>query len=133
MPWQPIGSSQVLIPEKNGINKLEEVRAKFARDRNYSLDLVWTSVSAASMQKKVDCMTVSSDIKLCTCLADELPVSLSYLNYVHIVTNPKGSDFSHLQLNPHELSKATGMVWSARDMCIAGDRQSKTPTRWIKN
>lgn len=99
--------------------QLEQVRAKYARDRDYSLEFVWTSVSASSMQKKVDCMIVSSDIKLCTCLAEELPVSLSYLDYVHIVANPKGSDFSYLKLNPQELSRITGMVWSVRDECIA--------------
>lgn len=113
--------------------QLEEVRSKYARDRNYSIDFVWTSVSAASMQKKVDCMIVSSDIKLCTCLAEELPVSLSYLNYVHIVTAPKESDFSYLKLNPQELSRVTGMVWSVRDMCIAGDRPLKAPLQRIKN
>lgn len=101
------------------VRQLEQVRADYARDRNYSPDTIWTAISRASMMKKVDCMIASSDIKMCTCLAEALPVDLSYLQYVILVTVPKQSDVSQIDWKPFDLDRLFVDVRSVRDMCVA--------------
>ncbi len=115
------------------VRQLEEVRGKYARDRNYSPDNLWNAVSAASMRTKTDCMIASSDIKMCTCLAEELPVDLSYLNYVLLISSPKMSDLNHLNWKPYELERLYVDVRSVRDMCVARDRlPGGRLQEWIK-
>ena len=71
--------------------------------------------------KKIDCMIANSDIKMCTCLAEELPVDLAYVSYVLLVTVPKPSDLSHLNWKPFDLEQLYIDVRSVRDMCVARD------------
>lgn len=105
---------------KNGGKPLTLMQLEELRRKNSRADTVDAALQAAMMGKKIDCMIASGDIKTCTCLVDAMPVFVSYLTYVHIVTNPEGSDFSYLKLNPQDLSKLTGIAWSVRDMCIVG-------------
>jgi hypothetical protein len=103
------------------VKQLEEVRARYARDPNYSPDKLWNAASRASMMKKVDCMIATSDFRMCKCLADELPVFLPYASFVLLVTAPSASDLSHLDLKPTEVASLYVDVRSVRDTCVTRD------------
>ena len=116
------------------VRQLEQVRVEYARDPNYSPDTLWSVINRDTMQRKTDCMIASGDIKMCTCLASELPValafSISYLQYVLLITSPRSSDLSHLNWKPYELERLYVDVRSVRDMCVSRDRSTIASPRY---
>jgi hypothetical protein len=97
--------------------QLEQARSELVEKENSGT--IWGDARIKDIHRKVDCMMSTGDFKTCTCLNDELPFWLHYIDYVALITAAPSISASQLGLSDPEFSKLTGIVWSVRDQCIA--------------
>lgn len=98
------------------ISQLEQVRDELLAATNQQT--VWDRFQRLSLDRLVDCMIVNGTFQTCFCLSEELPLVLTYPQYVAVVTSSPGLTPSHFGVTDAEYSKLVGKVWSARDQCV---------------
>lgn len=101
------------------LHQLEQVRMRFKSDTTY-IDTIWMRFRLARLNKKIDCMSAFGDYRTCHCLGESLPVDVSFVGYVMVVTSAPGVGAAQFGVSNAEFSKLTGILWSVRDQCIAG-------------
>lgn len=102
------------------IYQLELAREKLSE--NYQDRTLWNLGMQGPLNKKVDCMIATGDIKTCHCISSYLPALMPYSHYISIVTSTgllKAEDYN---LSESDFSKLTGMIWSIRDRCISNSQ-----------
>jgi len=66
--------------------------------------------------KKLECITAIAHEPLCECLTQNLPVPISFVNYVTIVTQSK-EDLQYSKLSPDD-KQMVDNTRTARDKCV---------------
>ena len=80
-------------------------------------DTHWDSVQSAADTRALDCMKVTSDETLCSCLRDELPVFISFTDYTALVIDPQSIHFdSSLSANHRQV--LIDKTLQARESCV---------------
>jgi hypothetical protein len=100
------------------LQQLEEARTKLSD--GYRSDTLWGALQIAGINKRVDCMIAIGDYRTCHCLGERLPVRVSFVDYLRVVTSAPGVGAAQFGVSQAEFSKLTGILWSVRDQCIAG-------------
>lgn len=100
------------------LHQLEEARSKLSKE--YRSDTLWGALQIAGINKRVDCMIALGHFATCHCLSERLPVRVSFVDYLRIVTSAPGVGAAYFGISQTEFSKLSGILWSARDQCIAG-------------
>lgn len=98
------------------IHQLEEARSELSK--NFQRDSIWGLSQLGTLDRKVDCMIVNGNMRICHCLASNLPVILSFSGFVSIVTSEEGLTAAHYGLSESDFAKLSGIAWSVRDRCI---------------
>ena len=63
------------------IHQLEEARSELSK--NFQRDSIWGLSQLGTLDRKVDCMIVNGNMRICHCLASNLPVILSFSGLVY--------------------------------------------------
>jgi hypothetical protein len=100
------------------LQQLEEARSKLTRP--YHSKTFWGLLQKSGLDKSVDCMIALGDFKTCHCLKERLPVGVSFVDYLRVVTSAPGVGAAQFEISQTEFSKLSGILWSARDQCIVG-------------
>lgn len=98
------------------ISQLEEARYELLAA--HSPDTIWGRHQRDTTNKLVDCMVATGDFKDCYCLTRNLPIIVSYPEYVSLVTSSQGVTGAYFGLTDSDFTKLIGLVWSARDQCL---------------
>lgn len=98
------------------ISQLEEARNELLTA--HSPDTIWGRYQRDTTNKLVDCMVATGDFRDCYCLIRNLPIIVSYPEYVSLVTSSQIATGAHFGLTDSEFSKLIGLVSSARDQCL---------------
>lgn len=99
------------------LRQLDQARSSLVE--NEDSETLWGKARIDAINKKVDCMISTGDIKICTCLSEDLPFWMSYLDYITLITAAPDINASRYGLSDAEFSKLSGLVWGVRDQCIA--------------
>jgi hypothetical protein len=86
--------------------------------RPYKPDTLFGNLERSSVNRIVDCMIASADIKVCMCLSDTLPAYLSYSQYLGLLYASRSISAQNLGVDETELRQLTGAAWAARDQCL---------------
>lgn len=105
--------------ENNGISlnlgQLDE--AKEVLNRKTPKDTIWDMHIRETNIFAVDCMKATGTENLCQCLNENLPLILSFLDYVRIVTNQKGIAFSG-DFSADDIRKIIKITQDTRNHCV---------------
>lgn len=100
------------------LHQLEQARSKLTKP--YHSKTVMGLLQKSGLDKRVDCMIALGHFATCHCLSERLPLRVSFVDYLRVVTSAPGVGATQLGISQTEFSKLSGILWSARDQCIAG-------------
>jgi hypothetical protein len=100
-PDMPLEQRQKLAAIENAIAKLNNLQA---------------IVEESSRVRKEQCLQAFGHRKFCTCIGENLPVALTFQNYVSITTHTKQEN-NYSSLNKED-KKIYDLSVSTRDQCV---------------
>jgi hypothetical protein len=71
--------------------------------------------------RKSQCMKAMGSEELCTCIADESPSGIDFVDYVRIVSSSK-TDLKYNALSPND-KRLVDATRASRDKCVLGHEQ----------
>ncbi len=107
------------------INQLKIVTDGIKRKKTF-----WGMGNTAVYKKKINCMKAFGDVRFCECLCENLPVFLTFEEYISIITSTLTYDnftdmnvkdklrFINTNLGIEDSSKLISNAINARDKCV---------------
>ncbi len=76
-----------------------------------------TLVNQIAREKRTHCVRAFGDSEFCDCLKDNLPVKVSFLSYIQMVTSTK-EGLGHAKLSVEQKSLVDNTL-AAREFCVS--------------
>lgn len=117
--WRALSGDSQKVKRPLTLEQVNKV-AKTLGWSNPNLKGIFGAMQAASNEKAIQCMKATGNEHLCRCLADKLPLVVSFRWYVRIITGEKNLYFP--ELTAEEIKKLIDLTIGTRDLCITGLR-----------
>ena len=98
------------------LQQIEEIRSELLQPHNKHT--LFGAAEIATTSKRLDCVAATSNFSSCNCLANKLPIVISYSSYVAIVTSSLQLTPENFGISQTDFMKLVGIVWAARDSCM---------------
>jgi hypothetical protein len=99
------------------IQNLETVRDQLLAA--HRPDTLWGNLRRFTINRKVDCMIATADIKNCFCIDEKLPMALNYQQYLNLLYSSTAASPESIGVDEKNFRKLIGAAWAVREQCIA--------------